>query len=120
MAAKKTKQIVPVQADGVEAVTPLPHNESAVLTQETMINDILDIIQNSLHTAKEQPTVNNLNIVVKGFNALKLAQALANGRKSRRSAQLIEKKIREFIDAELTGVQSYDEPKKDVNSVGNE
>lgn len=100
------------------AVKPLPvvvMQAAPGSRDEDMTDEILAVLQMTITAARENPTVNTINAVVKAFSALKMAQnerGAGNGK--RRSKKTISRKVIRYIESEILGIQreSSDEREK--------
>lgn len=70
----------------------------------TIITDILYLLQTTVQSAKENPSVNNINAVVKSLNALKLAASAPGTGKGRKSKTMIAKRVIAYIEKEILNI----------------
>lgn len=69
-----------------------------------IIPDILYLLQATVNSAKENPSVNNLNAVVKSLSALKLAAVVPGQKKGRKSKTMIARRVIAYIEKEILNI----------------
>lgn len=82
----------------------IPTGSADALSQENIIGDILYLLQNTIQSAKENPSVNNINAVVKSLNALKLAASTPGSKRGRKSKAMIARRVIAYIEKEILNI----------------
>lgn len=103
-AARKKKTELPNPAQETAGTAIKTEAAGSGQNTGTIIDDILYLLQTTVQSAKENPSVNNINAVVKSLNALKLAASAPGARKGRKSKTMIARRVIAYIEKEILNI----------------
>ncbi|MBI5727383.1 MAG: hypothetical protein HY965_05995 [Ignavibacteriales bacterium] len=103
-ASRKKKTEIPNPAQEAAGISIKTGTAGSEPNTGNIINDILYLLQTTVQSAKENPSVNNINAVVKSLNALKLAASAPGASKGRKSKTMIARRVIAYIEKEILNI----------------